>query len=527
MTLRTRVLVVALAAMAAVALMGVQMVLRYAEASDSVDRVVETLAPASAALADLDTDINNMDRRLRLNVSSGEESYRLLYAASATSAISNVDELDALLGDRRRYAGLISDVAASLQAWLDRVGTPGEAAMAAGDPGGAQEILDSRRAQTTYLELTSDAYQLSRVLASDSRQALADTREGARRLAWSIGQALAVSLLIPLAGYVALRRHVLSPITALRAQLRVAATPGQHDSEIVPSGPPELRDLGQDAEALRRALVHEIDESGAARQALEQEGPVVTAIRHELAARTDPGPIGVRISGVLRPAEGVLAGDFWDRLALPDGRAAILVCDVSGHGPRAGIVAMRLKTAITLGLVSGQPMPQILHRSCDAFADEPGRFATVVLIVADPRTGSLEWVNAGHPAPRLVRGSGVVERLAPTGPMVSWLTGVWTTGTTPLGADDVCLAFTDGILESRDADGHELGDDAFDARLREAADGAADPAEITARVLAGVRDRAEDLGRDDVTLVALRLDPAAPSPARPRAPRPLGPGAPT
>ena len=156
---------------------------------------------------------------------------------------------------------------------------------------------------------------------------------------------------------------------------------------IVPVGPPELRDLGADAEALRRALVHEIDEATAAREALEQEGPVVEAIRRELAARTDAVPLGVTIAGVLRPAEGVLAGDFWDRIPLTDGRAAAVICDVSGHGPRAGIVAMRLKTSITLGLVAGQDPPQILHRACDAFADEPGRFATAAILIADVEQG--------------------------------------------------------------------------------------------------------------------------------------------
>jgi serine phosphatase RsbU (regulator of sigma subunit)/CHASE3 domain sensor protein len=507
MTLRTRVLVVALAAVAVIGLMGVQTFLRYADARDSVGEVVETLAPAGVAVSDLDSDVNNMDRRLRLHVTSGDNGYRLLYEASARSATRNIEYLEQLLGDQPGYARLIADTATSLELWLTEVGIPIESAMADDDPAGAQAILDSRRAQTTYLELTSDTYRLASVLASDEKRALTATTDAARRLAWSMGVTLAVMLLIPLASYVALRKHVLGPIGRLRTQLRRAASPEHHDSVIVPDGPPELRDLGSDAEALRRALVHEIDESDAARQALEQEGPVVAAIRHELSARSDPGPARVQISGELRPAEGVLAGDFWDRIALPDGRAAAIVCDVSGHGARAGIVAMRLKTSITLGLVSGQPLAHILHRACDAFAEDPGRFATIVLLIADPRTGQLEWVNAGHPAARIVRGSGQVERLDPTGPMVSWLVGTWRTEVTTMGPEDVCLAFTDGILESRDASGDELGDDQLDARLKAAAAHSADPVEITAQVLAAVRDRADDLGRDDVTLVALRMDP--------------------
>ena len=97
--------------------------------------------------------------------------------------------------------------------------------------------------------------------------------------------------------------------------------------------------------------------------------------------------------------------------------------------------------------------------------------------------------------------------------MVSWLIGGWTTGSLLLGPRDLVLAFTDGILESRDASGRELGDDDLDTRLRAAAEATDDPAEATALVLAAVRERAEDLSRDDLTLVALRVDPQ-PQPAR-------------
>ena len=98
--------------------------------------------------------------------------------------------------------------------------------------------------------------------------------------------------------------------------------------------------------------------------------------------------------------------------------------------------------------------------------------------------------------------------------MISWLGGSWSMSTQDLHPADVVLAFTDGILESRDLAGEELGDDDLDTHLRMAAETGNDPAEVIAQVLATVRERADDLGRDDVTLVALRLDPQ-PSPKIP------------
>lgn len=507
MTLRARMLAAMGGSVVVILVLGAQLVFQYMQTSSTLEAIVSRFAPARTAVVDLNQDIDNMERRLRLYVESGTNGYRVLEEAAVKSAQANMDSLREVLGDRPLFSGPISEMDESLNAWLESVRIPALAAMDSDDPKGAQEIIDSQQAQVTYSDLTAASYRLGTFLTNEVNRVLAEGAHDAQQLAWALAAAIAVALLIPLVSYLVLRHSVLAPIARLRTQMRAAAAAGQHDTVIEPGGPPELRDLGADAEALRRALVHEIDRANAAREALEQESPVVDAIRRELEARTDPQSIGVLVAGVLRPAEGMLAGDFWDRIPLADGRTAAIICDVSGHGPRAGIVAMRLKTAVTLGLISGQDVPQVLHRASDTFADEPGRFATMVVLTADPASGELTWVNAGHPAPRVVRVGGGIEHLEPTGPMVSWLGGAWTTGSTRMGPGDICLAFTDGILESRDSSGAELGDAELDQRLRIAAEGTSEPQEVIAHALAGVRHRANDLGRDDVTMVALRLDP--------------------
>ena len=512
---------VALGAALAVLVVGAVLVRQYHLTSTSVAEVSARLAPANEAATGLGDDINAMDRRLRIYVTSGDDGYWLLYQASVTSARRNLGKVDSLVGGTPPFEVYVDDVAEELDHWLQTVGAPVEQAMTTKDPVGAQEILDDPPSQSSYTMLVTENARLVALIEAEQDDTLSETEAAAGRLLLAIAMAMALAVLLPAASLVALHRQVLAPIDRLRRQLRATAAPGGHDSVIVPSGPRELVNLGTDAEALRRALVTELDQSNAARSALEQEGPVVDAIRHELAAREEPGGVGVQIEGILRPAEGMLAGDFWDRIALPDGRSAAIVCDVSGHGPRAGIVAMRLKTAITLGLISGQGTPEILHRACDTFVDEPGRFATVAILVADPRSGTLEWVNAGHPAPRVIRPGGRIERLDPTGPMVSWLIGAWTTRATELLPGDVCLAFTDGVLESRDAVGDELGDDALDAMLVSAlpeSSASTDLPDLTARVMGQIRERAVDIGRDDLTLVGLRIEPVEavqfPSPRR-------------
>ena len=164
---------------------------------------------------------------------------------------------------------------------------------------------------------------------------------------------------------------------------------------------------------------------------------------------------------------------------------------------------MRMKTSITQGLLSGQKPTEILHRACETFGDEPESFATAVLVIVDTRDDSIEWVNAGHPAPILLNTADEVRRLEQTGPLVSWLIGSWSTRKVSFQPGDLCLAFTDGLSESRTPEGNELGASALEAMVRRAAT-ANDPAEVTARLLAEIRERSGDLGRDDVTVVGIR-----------------------
>lgn len=507
-----------LAALALILVLGAQMLGRYARTDAALESVVNQLEPAATATKDLASSINNMDRRLRIYVSGGATGYRQLYRTAVKESAADLARLEELMGADPDYRQLIADATESRQNWLDRVGDPATEAMDGGQQQAAMEIIDSEIANAAFSRMTADTYRLDVFISGDQHAALAQSAREAQKLAWAMGVALVLLLLIPLAMYVMLSRSVLKPIEHLRRQLREVTSDSRHEAVITPTGPPELMDLGRDAEALRRNLVTQLDQAAAATSALEQEGPVVDAIRTELQARNDGIPVGVQVAGVLRPAEGVVAGDFWDRIPLGDGRTAVVVCDVSGHGARAGVVALRIKTGITMGLLAGNDAPTIFHRACDSFSDEPARFATAVILIVDPRSGQLSWVNAGHPQPRVLRAGGRVERLSTTGPMLSWLGGSWSTGHTQLGPGDVALCFTDGVLESRNADGTELGDEGLDSRLVQVSAHTNDPQEVLAQAIGAVRERADDLGRDDVTMIALRLQaPAAsqiPSPRR-------------
>jgi sigma-B regulation protein RsbU (phosphoserine phosphatase) len=358
--------------------------------------------------------------------------------------------------------------------------------------------------RVAYVDVASSTKAVQNATLDQRDAAIEGLAGVARRMAVALTVAGAAALALVASSFLLLRRWVLEPLDDLRRQLRGVARLGHTELVIVPTGPPELRAVGTDAESMRRALLAEADAARAAGEGLEQEGPVVAAIRADLATVDDPIAVGLEVHGRVEAAHGVLAGDWWGVLPLEDERTALLLVDVAGHGELAGLVLQRLRSVMTVALRSGLDPGTAMTRGAVSFTDAAdGRFATALVAVVDPGAGTLSWANAGHPAGWLLP-TGACDRrttLAPTGPLLSSLGGAWTTRTAPFAPDDVLLVWSDGLVEARDAS-REMSDDDL-ARIVSSIP-TREPRELVARVLADVRAQSPDWRRDDVTLVALR-----------------------
>lgn len=154
-----------------------------------------------------------------------------------------------------------------------------------------------------------------------------------------------------------------------------------------------------------------------------------------------------------------LGGDLYDFVATADGRIAVLIADVRGHGASAALITAVVKSAFlsaALGERAGDPLAAVdaLAGGMAHFGDD--RFVTAICARIDPRAGIMEYVNAGHPPALAWRTSssassmgGPVMRLDSTGPLISPVFGrnQWEAASISAGPEVRTLWYTDGLLE--------------------------------------------------------------------------------
>src|SRR5688500_14486706 len=214
---------------------------------------------------------------------------------------------------------------------------------------------------------------------------------------------------------------------------------------------------------------------------------------------------GLRTSVAYRPADGPGAGgDFYDVLPLPGGRVGFILGDVSGHGrgalARTAFMRYTLRAYLEAGLE-----PRVALQVAGRVIDENlgGDFATVLLAVHDPETGSLTYATAGHPAPLVVGPQPHDPVTAGSSPPigVGVRTGLRQT-TVPLVPGSVACLFTDGLMEAR-TDGGLLGRERLAELLEELGDAA------TARRLVESVNRVARVMSDDIAAVVIQPTNAA------------------
>ena len=164
---------------------------------------------------------------------------------------------------------------------------------------------------------------------------------------------------------------------------------------------------------------------------------------------------GVEAFGLTKPANTV-GGDFYDILPRPDGTVIVALGDVAGKAsPAALLMALLLAMMRTL-VDEGLGIAALVKRLNLQVSKHapPSRFITLFVASYDPRTGNLQFVNAGQTPPLLRRQNGAIERLSTGGIALGMFEGsTYESGHAKLEPGDAVVMYSDGITEAEDPAG--------------------------------------------------------------------------
>lgn len=185
-------------------------------------------------------------------------------------------------------------------------------------------------------------------------------------------------------------------------------------------------------------------------QAAQKELNVAAAIQKAILPKTLPMVDGFDIFGLNVPSREV-SGDYFDGFVLPDGRLVMVIADVMGKGIPAALLVSTLHASLHAFMESHYALTELASRLNQLVyrSSTTETFITFFVGVFEPHTGSMDFINAGHNPPLLVRYDGSVERLRARGVALGVVSDIgFDQGHTQLRSGDRVLLYTDGVTEA-------------------------------------------------------------------------------
>jgi len=204
------------------------------------------------------------------------------------------------------------------------------------------------------------------------------------------------------------------------------------------------------------------------RVTMKRDLEIAREIQHWLVPASPPEVPGVEMAFISRPANTV-GGDYYDAFlraspgARPDSkRLLVAVADVAGKSVPAALLMATFQASLRTLAEANTSLPELvegLNRYACAHSLGGSRFTTAFFAELDPESRVLSYVRAGHNAPVLRRASGSLERLeAGDLPLGINAEARFTCNSTTMGARDLLVVFTDGLVEAVNDAEQEFGE---------------------------------------------------------------------
>ncbi len=171
--------------------------------------------------------------------------------------------------------------------------------------------------------------------------------------------------------------------------------------------------------------------------------------------------------GALYQAQTEAGGDYYDVISLEDGKLALVIADVSGHGVGSGLVMAMTRTLVYSHTRRGDSIKYLMEEINDYLYlhTESNFFVTIWYGIFDPKQGSLEYVSSGH-NPAYLLESGDVKELKGGGIALGaagreTFTRLVSSHRKTFPSGSMLVLYTDGVVEAMSKEGNEYGEERF------------------------------------------------------------------
>jgi serine phosphatase RsbU (regulator of sigma subunit)/pSer/pThr/pTyr-binding forkhead associated (FHA) protein len=192
---------------------------------------------------------------------------------------------------------------------------------------------------------------------------------------------------------------------------------------------------------------------------MEEDMRMAAEIQTGLLPRDAPRVPGWDLAGCNRPCRTV-GGDYYD-FAIEHGRLLLALGDVSGKGTGAALLMTVLRAAVRAHWTEPSLSDAVARINRTVCQNVPSsKYVTFFLAALEPGRGQLQFVNAGHNPPLLVRADGEVEKLSSGGLVLGMFENVvYDGGRAEMLPGDTLVVYSDGVTETWNPDGDEFGEE--------------------------------------------------------------------
>ncbi len=239
-----------------------------------------------------------------------------------------------------------------------------------------------------------------------------------------------------------------------------------------------------------------------ARERVRQELEIAAAVQKSFLPDSPVFEVGDLKVSAINISAAQVGGDVYDFVLSADGKAGVLIGDVSGKGVSGALyMAKAISDFRYIAREENSPELVLNRLNCVLSKSPRGMFLTAIYLMLDPATGDVTAAAAGHPPILWLTSNEVKVLSVPSGPPLGILPTEYPATTFRLERGDRLILLTDGVFDAKNKAGQRLGFDSVVAFVRQHIE---DP-EILEAITGYVDDFSHGTERaDDLTLLELR-----------------------